>query len=152
MNYWKLLALLPGLFTLPAAAIDGGEPDLLQPDQAFRFTASADDAASLQVTWDIADGYYMYRDRIRFNTATPGIQLGTPKLPAGQMRNDEFFGKIPVYRDRAVITIPVTRTPYRHRDTLPQRNKTLCFQCLTVLKASGALMPADEAKINSDRE
>jgi thiol:disulfide interchange protein DsbD len=109
MNYWKLLALLPGLFTLPAAAIDSGEPELLQPDQAFRFTASADDATSLQITWDIADGYYMYRDRIRFNTTTPGIQLGTPKLPAGQVRNDEFFGKIPVYRDQAVITIPVIR-------------------------------------------
>jgi len=111
MKYWKLLAILPGLVTLPVGAVDGPEPELLQPDQAFRFSAAANDTTSVQVTWDIADGYYLYRDRLRFSSATPGIALGEPKLPAGQIRDDEFFGKIAIYRNQAAITIPIIAAP-----------------------------------------
>ncbi|MEN8107608.1 MAG: protein-disulfide reductase DsbD [Pseudomonadota bacterium] len=106
-----LLFLLSGLLTaLPAAAIDGLGEDLLEPDKAFRITTELKDNSTIQVSWDIADGYYMYRDRIRFSTDTPGITLGEPKLPAGTIKNDEFFGKIAVFRDQVTATIPVSRT------------------------------------------
>jgi len=111
MKYWNLLILLIGLGSLPAFAIDTPEADLLPPGEAFRITATAGDRNTLQVRWEIADGYYMYRDRIRFSTDTPGIELGAPDLPAGTIKEDEFFGKIAVYRNQATASIPVTGAP-----------------------------------------
>lgn len=85
-----------------------GDDDLLEPDQAFAIsTATADD--TVRVTWKIAPGYYLYRDRIRFSTDTPGIELGDAKLPAGTIKEDEFFGKLAIFRDTVTATVPVKR-------------------------------------------
>jgi thiol:disulfide interchange protein DsbD len=110
MKYRTLIKVLLGLVTLPAIAIDTLEQELLNPDEAFSFTASIKDSSTLQVTWDIAADYYMYRDRMRFSTDTPGIELGEPGLPPGKIKHDEFFGDIAVYRKQAVVTVPFTRT------------------------------------------
>ncbi len=103
-----LLALL--LAHVPAQA-ENIEQQLLQPDAAFAFSGSVTDRSTLQVDWDIADGYYLYRDRIRFSTDTPGVELGEPALPAGTIKDDEFFGKIGIFRNHVTATIPVTRAP-----------------------------------------
>ena len=113
MNAWKLLYIVLALLVLPAHALDsigGPEPELLDPDQAFTFNATVKDETTLQASWTIADGYYMYRERIRFSTDTPGVELGEPQLPAGKIKQDEFFGKIAVFRNRVTATIPVSRT------------------------------------------
>jgi thiol:disulfide interchange protein DsbD len=105
------MALL--LFSTVAAAIDPAdnfEQELLEPDQAFAFTATVVDDSTLQASWKIADGYYMYRERIRFSSETPGVELGEPSLPAGKIKDDEFFGKIATFRNRVTATIPVTRS------------------------------------------
>ncbi len=111
MSYLKLLAVLLVLIMPAAFALDSLEQDLLTPDQAFRFSADIVDPATLRVTWDIADGYYLYRDRIRFSTDTPGIELGEVVLPAGEIKDDEFFGRLTIYRKQAVVSIPFTRSP-----------------------------------------
>jgi len=105
------LALL--LFSTVIAAVeplDNIEQELLDPDQAFAFTATVLDDATLQVDWKIADGYYMYRNRIRFSTETPGLELGEAVLPAGTIKDDEFFGKIATFRNQVSATIPVSRS------------------------------------------
>ena len=105
-----LLLLLPGGMAAALDGIDGLEQELLAPDEAFTISVTATDDNTLQVRWDIADGYYMYRDRIRFSTASRGVVLGEARLPAGTIKDDEFFGKIAVYRNEATATIPVKRT------------------------------------------
>jgi len=113
MTFWKLLCILPALLTLPAHALDTiGDPEqeLLDPDQAFEFSATVKNATTLQASWKIADGYYMYRERIRFQTDTPGFELGEPGLPAGKIKNDEFFGDIAIFRNQLTTTIPFNRT------------------------------------------
>ena len=111
LDYRKLFAVLLALITASAFAQPPTDEDLLNVDQAFRFSATVTDNATLRVTWNIADGYYLYRDRIRFSTDTPGIELGQAVLPPGQIKNDKFFGKLAIYRKQAVITIPFTRSP-----------------------------------------
>jgi len=101
-----LLLLLAAQGEARAVDID---QELLQPDAAFAFSSSVIDRSTLQVNWDIADGYYLYRDRIRFSTDTPGVELGEPVLPPAKIKEDEFFGKIRIYRNRVTATIPVTR-------------------------------------------
>jgi len=104
-----ILLLLSSTTTAALDRVDNPEQELLEAEQAFAFSASVQDDSTLQVNWKIADGYYMYRDRLRFSSETPGIELGEPSLPAGKIKNDEFFGKIAIFRDQVTATIPVTR-------------------------------------------
>ncbi|MBT8117475.1 MAG: protein-disulfide reductase DsbD, partial [Gammaproteobacteria bacterium] len=108
------LLLLLAVLAPAAQAIDllgGSDDELLDPDQAFAFDSMVADGNTVQVSWTIADGYYMYRDRMKFSSNTPGITLGVPELPAGKIKDDEFFGKLAVFRNNVTATIPVVRAP-----------------------------------------
>ena len=87
----------------PAAAMDDGE--LLPPDEAFAFTAHAAAPGVITARWTIADGYYLYRDRIQFRTARPQTVLGEVQLPDGRLKNDEFFGEVEIYRGQLTATV-----------------------------------------------
>ena len=82
---------------------------LLPPDQAFRFAARALDTRTLEATFGIANGYYLYRDRMSFALESDGLALGATKLPAGKLKDDEFFGRVETYRDRVVIRLPMEK-------------------------------------------
>ena len=112
----RLFAAL--LFGLLCSGLHAANPDdLLEPEKAFRFSARALDAGTLEVRYQIADGYYMYREKFRFaaEPATPvaagaasaAVKLGTPDFPAGKVKQDEFFGRVETYRKDLVIRIPV---------------------------------------------
>src|SRR5690348_15386895 len=83
--------------------------DFLPPDQAFRFAALADGSDRVRLTWQIADGYYLYRARIKVATTSRQAQLGTPQFPPGQVKNDEYFGRQEVYHHELNATVPVAR-------------------------------------------
>ena len=97
--------LLLLLFAL-AGLVRAEEP--LAPDEAFRFSARAVDARTVEARWAIADGYYMYRDKFKF--ALDGGALGTPLLPPGKIKDDELFGKVETYRAEVKILLPVEAT------------------------------------------
>ncbi|MGL6222162.1 MAG: protein-disulfide reductase DsbD [Steroidobacteraceae bacterium] len=97
--------LLPALtVALPAAA---AEDEFLPVRSAFKVALAAEPNV-LVVDLEIAPGYYLYRDRLGFESATPGVTLGQPTLPVGLDHEDEFFGKQIVYRDMARVGVPVT--------------------------------------------
>ena len=102
-----LTRFLASLFLLLAwaGAHAAGEP--LEPEKAYRFSAHALDAKTVEARWQIADGYYMYRDKIGFTAEPATVKLGTPKFPAGKVKDDEFFGKVETYRGDLRIAIPV---------------------------------------------
>jgi len=81
------------------------QDDILRPEQAFPYTLEAS-ATELSVRFDIPDGYYLYRQRFDFDTQTPGVSLGEPRYPAGEIHEDEFFGRVETYRHRLDIPIP----------------------------------------------
>lgn len=91
----------------PAVAQLFGNAELLEPDKAFRIAARALDARNVEITFQIADGYYMYRDRFRFSTAD-GRPLKGVELPRGKMKEDQFFGKQETFRDFVRIRVPVS--------------------------------------------
>ena len=75
--------------------------DLLEPEKAFRFSARGLGDA-IEVRFEIADGYYMYRERFRFD----GQGLGRPEFPQGIAHKDEFFGEMQIYRKEVRIRLP----------------------------------------------
>ena len=82
------------------------EDDFLPPEQAFRFAARPHDAKSVEVTFAIAPGYYLYREQFKF--AATGATLGTPAIPAGKVKFDETFNKnVETYRNAISIVVPV---------------------------------------------
>ncbi|MBP8118699.1 MAG: protein-disulfide reductase DsbD [Shewanella sp.] len=79
-----------------------GEPELMPVDQAFAFD-SKQEGNQVKLNWVIADGYYMYRDKLKFSVN--GAELGTVALPKGKPHEDEYFGKQEVYY--TYVDIPV---------------------------------------------
>ncbi len=94
-------ALLCGM-----AAADGLWParsastrELLKADDAFRLVAAERVGQSLKLSWDIAPGYYLYRQRISVQALTPaGARLDAPQLPRGERVDDANEGSAEIYR------------------------------------------------------
>lgn len=90
----------------------GAADDFLAPEQAFRFEARALDAQHVEVVFNVADGYYLYRERFAFAAAPAEVKLGTPVFPPGKVKFDETFGKkLETHRGRVVIRLPVDTAP-----------------------------------------
>ncbi len=99
---WRWAAAL----VLAAAATAAQPRELLEPAQAFRLSARALDARSAEIEFRIAKGYYMYRERFRFETES-GKQIADAVLPPGKVKQDPFFGRTEIYRDRVRIRVPL---------------------------------------------
>jgi len=82
------------------------EDDLLEPEKAFVYSASQASPSSAEVNFQIAKGYYLYKNKLKFS-ADAGVKLGTPALPAGKIKQDEYFGRIETYRGDLRFRIPV---------------------------------------------
>lgn len=91
---------------LAAPASQPGE-DLLQPEDAFRTTATLVAPNRIEIRYDTAPGYYLYRDRLTYVLEPATAKLGKPNLPAGKVKKDEFFGRQIVYRNKTVVNLPV---------------------------------------------
>jgi len=104
----KNLLALPCLLLAFAAGFAQAE-DFLDPEEAFKFSARAIDAQTIEATWKIADGYYLYRDKFKFSLE--GAKLGAAQYPAGKIKNDPTFGSVEIYKKSVTIKLPVNRAP-----------------------------------------
>ncbi|WP_061538673.1 protein-disulfide reductase DsbD [Collimonas fungivorans] len=100
----QLSVLFAMLFAFTLAHAD--EDDYLAPEVAFKFSARMADAKTAEVTYAIADGYYMYRERFHFKAE--GATLGEPQIPAGTVKFDQTFNKnVETYHHSVTIRLPV---------------------------------------------
>jgi len=93
-----LFAML--LFPVMAQASD----ELLQVDQAFSLKTPTVVDQQIQVQWQIAEDYKLYKDKIKV-TAT-NIDLGVPKYSKAKWVDDVLFGKVEVYGKHATVELP----------------------------------------------
>ena len=87
------------------SAVALADEELLLPDQAFKISALAIAPDQLEISWDIAEGYYLYRNKMQFKSKTEQIQTVTPVFPAGETKHDDYFGNVIIYRNN--LRIPV---------------------------------------------
>jgi len=104
-----LTALFSLYFTLSSNSFAANPNDLLKPDKAFAPSISLINPGTIKATWDIADGYYMYRKRFSFKSTTPNVTLGEPIFPKGKIKDDPAFGKMEIYRHQMSVEIPISR-------------------------------------------
>ena len=88
-----LLRIFIFLILLSGAA-GADEPELLEPNKAFRLSARLIDADHLEVRYQIAPGYYMYRDKFKFSTVPALLAIETAQVPPGVVKKDEIFGEV----------------------------------------------------------
>ncbi len=93
---------------LPAISSAVDEADLLSVEDAFAPSAQFVGDDELQIRWQVAEGYYLYKDRLSVSTNTPGVVLGEPLLPKGKEKEDEFFGLQETYRGQIDVFVPIS--------------------------------------------
>ncbi|WHP31035.1 protein-disulfide reductase DsbD [Trabulsiella odontotermitis] len=96
-----------GLFDAP------GRSQFVPADQAFAFDFQQNQH-DLTLSWQIKDGYYLYRKQINIEPADASI--APPQLPAGEWHEDEFYGKSEIYREQ--LNLPLTLTQAAKGGTL----------------------------------
>jgi len=94
--------------SVPTHAANQDE-ELLDAKQAFSFSAAVVDD-TLSANWAIAEGYYMYRERLSFalNDSTGQSIPLRFAYPAGKMKSDPSFGDVEVYTKHADFRIPLS--------------------------------------------
>lgn len=118
-----LVALIPlAVQTANALSLIGGgssDDELLDPDTAFAKQAVINGNGDLQIEFDIADGYYLYKSKI--GVRSEGATIGEPALPAGIVVQDEFFGEVETYRGQLTF----------HASIAPQSSGPLNIEVLS---------------------
>jgi thiol:disulfide interchange protein DsbD len=92
-------------------------------DEAFAFSAQNQDEQSLLARWDIAEGNYLYRNKIHFEIEDKSntVKLGDYQLPAGENKVDEIFGLTEVYHHDTEVSLPISRSNEAQQITLKAR-------------------------------
>ncbi|MDT8363629.1 MAG: protein-disulfide reductase DsbD [Nitrosomonas sp.] len=89
------------------AGFGGTQQELLPPDEAFKLSLEVRDANTLIARLTPARDYYIYRDKIVFESNSEGIRIDKVTLPAGKMKEDLTFGQTEVYYQplQAIISL-----------------------------------------------
>ncbi|MGZ8259261.1 MAG: protein-disulfide reductase DsbD [Caldimonas sp.] len=89
----------------PVAALAGDE--FLDPDAAFALSARGLDAARLELRFDVAPGYHLYREKLSARTDPAGVG-GALEIPRGRVEFDPTFAKdVEVFREQVTLVLPV---------------------------------------------
>jgi len=136
----------------------GREDKIPKAEEAFRFTAEIAAPDRLRLTWNIADGTFLYREKIRIAVAdTPHVALGPYELPAAEIkpdtvRPDGTIGDVAIYHHRIDLPLPLVRgTPEPTRLNLVVRyqgcaERGICYPPVT--RRIGLDLPAATAVTN----
>lgn len=104
-----IIALLGMLSPAFAAHSELPQLELLEPDKAFSLSTRVIDAQTLEARWSIAKGYYMYRDKFRFEPMDDSLDLAAAVLPKGKEKTDPFFGATEIYTKDVTVRVPIAR-------------------------------------------
>ena len=104
----NLLYLIIAISVFTTTPVMAQQDELLPPEQAFALSAWME-GDQLIAQYQIADGYYMYRQRFDFQVETADAKFDTAIIPDGKFKYDEFFGDMEVYRDSVRIALPIIK-------------------------------------------
>nr|HET7860121.1 protein-disulfide reductase DsbD [Caldimonas sp.] len=138
--FGRLLMCFVALALVAVAALRPAhaEDDFLPPEQAFRFSARPHDARSVEVTFAIAPGYYLYREQFKF--AATGASLGAPTIPPGKVKYDETFQKnVETYRNAISIVVPVEQAGAEFRLAVTSQGCADAGLCYPPMQSTAAV-------------
>ncbi|HKJ87710.1 MAG TPA: protein-disulfide reductase DsbD domain-containing protein, partial [Gammaproteobacteria bacterium] len=94
-----------------SSGASAGGGNLLSPQKAFKASVSAAGPDRVKATWDLADGYYLYRDKLDLKVVKPkGIQVADKQVPQGKAKYDKVFKKtLHIFRHQTSLTANLAR-------------------------------------------
>jgi len=105
----KIFKLIPSLLLVTALAVAGPasalDEDPQRPEDVYRYVVT-DTGDAIEIDWAIEEGYYLYRNKLGFESNTKGVVLGEARLPEGLPHEDEYFGKQQIYREHFYVSVP----------------------------------------------
>lgn len=97
--------------TLSSLFASPSEDELIEPDLAFKLDVKVKGPNTIVAQVIPAKGYYAYRERMRFSLKDAnGVTISSVKLPTGEVKVDQTFGKTEVYRKAMPAEITLNRT------------------------------------------
>jgi thiol:disulfide interchange protein DsbD len=135
------------------------EPDFLPNEEAFVFDFQQQQD-KLVVSWQIADGYYLYKKQMK--TATKGASVSKPNFPAAEQIEDEYFGISDVFYNQLEIDYEILSAEPDSTITIRYQGCAtagLCYQPTTktiylsaVVGAGGVSEPASDSSEDKSEE
>lgn len=148
--------------------LDGDDP--LSPEDAFVASVPSVGTGSIDIHFDIADGYYLYKDKLSFSlqdglqavgpTEASEFQVLKAAFAESQTISDEYFGEQSVFRDETNITLPYLSTTDLENVVLAINfqgcaDMGLCYPPTTTLlnvSLQASTQPATQTVVPSDNE
>lgn len=115
------------IFDVSSPSLFSNDDEFLKVDEAFRFNFHQQDN-KLKVTFDIEEGYYLYRHQFKFKPTNTTI--AEVVLPVGEDHEDEFFGVQKVFTESLAFTIDIESTQSNPTLTIRYQGcaeKGLCY-------------------------
>lgn len=112
------ITLLAFCLVTPAFAVDslfddlglGGQDDILEVDDAFQLS-TAIKGNRFVARWEIAEGHYLYQDKMDIIPSSEKIETSALQLAPGDEKQDPIFNKLLyVYHDSAEVSLPIVST------------------------------------------
>jgi len=102
-----LISTLVLLWPLLAPAIEFDE--IRDFGDVFRISATAPDRQVIEVSWQIADGFYLYNNKfLKFKTESAGVVLGEAQIPPGKTEFDDLLGEEVIkFHERLDVRLPL---------------------------------------------
>ena len=91
--------------------IESNQTDFLPPDVAFR-TGARVEGGTILVHWVIADGYYLYKQKISVAPESPDLIVSTISLPPGTLKTDPYLGTQEIYTHEVEGSVTYRRFDY----------------------------------------
>ena len=105
MKKFFLTTILLLTSSFVTADIIGNQVEFLSPEKAFQPSIKLIENNHLEVSWDIAKGYYLYLGMFEFSVDSPDMKIIKVDMPEGKKKKDEFFGDVDVYYNSAKANI-----------------------------------------------
>lgn len=118
MKPWLAALGLILLILFPSTQAAEAEEELLDPEEAYVLSLTAPDPNTLVARWDIADGYYPYKNKFQIELAdAEGVSITEVEIPQeGKIKEDEFFGRQEVFYQQAEVIARLRRDDPEVRD------------------------------------
>lgn len=96
-------------FFITSNLFAASQADLLRPSEAFKLSTEVIDGKNIKATWSIAEGYYLYLDKIDFISNSEENLIAEFVKPEGKEKKDPAFGNVMTYRGKVSFDLPVER-------------------------------------------
>ncbi len=96
------------LDNLSLSSLADGSDDFLDVDEAFKFSAYVADGEAVHAIFEIAEGYYLYKDKFKFETSGRA-RTGRLHMPEAVLHEDQYYGVQEIYPSDIEIVVDLVR-------------------------------------------